>query len=224
MARKFGDPIEPYSHNVVTLWYRAPELLLGQKKYTSAVDMWSVGCIFGEIILRKPVFNGKSEIDTLQKIFRLCGTPTAESWPDMSELPLIKNRGVKFVSHNPSWREVFPVPQAHYSNRSALSDSGLELLRRMLDPDPSTRITAQKALEHPWFHKEKPPPQRITFMPTVPDTNSRTRHVKNPDRSLNAEDIRTRMEFHNQENRFLGRIDADRYLVEMETAAQKNRC
>jgi len=184
--------------------------------------MWSVGCIFGELILRKPIFNGRTELETLQKIFKLCGTPTFETWSEMCNLPMIKNRGVKFVEQLPSWREVFSAPKAHYSNRTALSDLGLDLLKRLLDPNPTTRITAQKALNHEWFSLEKPHPQRITFMPTVPDTNSRVRHGgKNPDRSLNTEDIRNRMEFHNQENRFLGRVDADRYLVELEHATQK---
>lgn len=57
----------------MTLWYRAPELILGQREYTTAVDMWSVGCIMAELLLRRPLFNGKSEMDALDKIFKFCG-------------------------------------------------------------------------------------------------------------------------------------------------------
>ena len=72
LARDYGSPLKPYTPIVVTLWYRSPELLLGEKLYSTAVDMWSVGCIFGELLLHKPLFQGKSEIDQLNKIFQVC--------------------------------------------------------------------------------------------------------------------------------------------------------
>ncbi|EXL65731.1 cyclin-dependent kinase 1 [Fusarium oxysporum f. sp. conglutinans race 2 54008] len=70
LARAFGVPLRPYTHDVVTLWYRAPELLLGEKQYSTGVDMWSVGCIFAEMCTRKPLFPGDSEIDEIFKIFQ----------------------------------------------------------------------------------------------------------------------------------------------------------
>ena len=66
---------------VVTLWYRAPELLLGQRQYSEAIDIWSVGCIFAELILREPIFCGKGELEQLELIFRVLGNPTEETWP-----------------------------------------------------------------------------------------------------------------------------------------------
>nr|ADE76548.1 unknown [Picea sitchensis] len=75
MARQYGSPLKTYTHLVVTLWYRAPELLLGAKKYSTAVDMWSIGCIMAELLAKEPVFKGKSEIDQLDKIFKTLGTP-----------------------------------------------------------------------------------------------------------------------------------------------------
>ncbi|KAI8971470.1 kinase-like domain-containing protein, partial [Mycotypha africana] len=91
LARKYGSPLGNMTQLVVTLWYRAPELLLGAKEYTTAIDMWSVGCIFAELLNNEPLLPGRSEIDQLDKIFKLLGTPTEEIWPGFSELPHAKN-------------------------------------------------------------------------------------------------------------------------------------
>lgn len=76
LARAFGIPIKTLTHEIETLWYRAPEVLLGQKQYSLGVDIWAVGCIFAELIEKKPMFNGDSEIDQIFKIFQFHGTPT----------------------------------------------------------------------------------------------------------------------------------------------------
>ena len=81
LARMFGDPLREMTSLVVTLWYRAPELLLGTKIYDTAVDMWSVGCIFAELLLKEPLFPGKNETDQLSRIIRLLGLPTESTWP-----------------------------------------------------------------------------------------------------------------------------------------------
>ncbi|CAO1598452.1 hypothetical protein XANCAGTX0491_002218 [Xanthoria calcicola] len=81
MARYYGDPPPKLTQLVVTLWYRGPELLLGADKYGAEVDMWSVGCIFGELLLKEPLLQGKNEI------FELCGIPTEETWPGFKRLP-----------------------------------------------------------------------------------------------------------------------------------------
>lgn len=73
---------------MVTLWYRCPELLLGKRTYSTEVDTWSIGCIFAEFLLRKPLFMGEGEADQISKIFKLIGAPTEESWPGFSSLPL----------------------------------------------------------------------------------------------------------------------------------------
>ena len=140
LAREYGSPLKQYTPVVVTLWYRAPELLLGTKvscnipyhytalitsiinivvqEYSTAVDMWSVGCIFAEFILQKPLFQGKSEIDQLNLIFKVynvqthrhdilthmlthmlthththtqeLGNPNDQIWPGYSDLPIAK--------------------------------------------------------------------------------------------------------------------------------------
>ncbi|KAJ3125910.1 Cyclin-dependent kinase catalytic subunit [Nowakowskiella sp. JEL0407] len=139
LARSFGVPLRTYTHEVVTLWYRAPEILLGSRHYSTGVDMWSVGCIFAEMCLKDPIFPGDSEIDQLFKIFRLLGTPTPEIWPKVVELPDYKD-------HFPMW---------HKQNLEALipvGTYGCDLIRRMLEYDPGRRISARKALNHPYFH------------------------------------------------------------------------
>ncbi|KAL3818674.1 hypothetical protein ACJIZ3_004579 [Penstemon smallii] len=96
LARQYGSPLKPYTHLVVTLWYRAPELLLGAKQYSTAIDMWSLGCIMAELLSKEPLFNGKSELDQLDKIFRVLGTPNEAIWPGCTKLPAYK---VNFVKH-----------------------------------------------------------------------------------------------------------------------------
>ncbi|CBZ49634.1 hypothetical protein NCLIV_001240 [Neospora caninum Liverpool] len=177
MARKFGFPLHNrvFTKNVVTLWYRPPEILLGEGTYDAACDVWAVGAIFGEFLRKKPLFAGHGELDTLNKIFKLCGTPTETSWPEFNSLPHIKNK--KFFTSppqcQPSWREVFPPPSKHLAMGSSgvLTDLGLDLLQKLLELNPAKRITAAEALQHEYF-QEKPRPQLKELMPTFPDTNS----------------------------------------------------
>ncbi|KAJ3123883.1 Cyclin-dependent kinase catalytic subunit [Nowakowskiella sp. JEL0407] len=138
LARSFGVPLRTYTHEVVTLWYRAPEILLGSRHYSTAVDMWSVGCIFAEMCTKHPLFPGDSEIDELFKIFRLLGTPTPEVWPKVVELPDYKD-------HFPMWQKKDLDSEIH---AGALV---CDLIQRMLEYDPARRISARKALLHPYF-------------------------------------------------------------------------
>jgi len=90
LARSFGLPLKTYTHEVVTLWYRAPEVMLGTKIYGTAIDMWSVGCVLFEIVTKKPLFQGKSEVDQLFKIFKILGTPANATWQGCNDLPEMK--------------------------------------------------------------------------------------------------------------------------------------
>ncbi|KAG6902147.1 Cyclin-dependent kinase A-1 [Termitomyces sp. Mi166 len=88
LARAFGIPMRTYTHEVVTLWYRAPEVLLGSRHYATGIDMWSVGCILAEMAMQgQPLFPGDSEIDQIFKIFRILGTPNEQTWQGVSSLP-----------------------------------------------------------------------------------------------------------------------------------------
>jgi cyclin-dependent kinase 2 len=100
LARAFGVPVRTYTHEVVTLWYRSPELLLGSQYYSTPVDIWSIGCIFAEMITKRPLFPGDSEIDQLFRIFRTLGTPDECSWPGISTLPDYKSSFPKWPKQN----------------------------------------------------------------------------------------------------------------------------
>ena len=89
LARAFSVPLRPYSHEVVTMWYRSPELLLGATEYTIAVDMWSVGCIFFEMVVMQALFPGDTAIEMIERIFELLGTPNTTIWPEYEQLPVL---------------------------------------------------------------------------------------------------------------------------------------
>jgi cyclin-dependent kinase len=199
LGRAFSVPVKSYTHEIVTLWYRAPEVLLGSAYYACPVDMWSVGCIFAELVRKvrerarnwkegglfvclfwrgrprprfpfsgekekkknscmfppqqppqpkkqqQPLFPGDSEWQQLLHIFKLLGTPNDRSWPGVTKL--------RDWHEFPQWRpqdlaRVFPT----------LEEDGLDLLRRMLQYDPSRRISAKEALRHPYFDDLGAPP------------------------------------------------------------------
>ena len=140
LARAFCPPIRPLTHEVVTLWYRPPEILLGQQTYAPPVDVWAIGTIFVEMVTKRPLFPGDSEIDELYKIFRQLGTPTEDVWPGVTQLP-------DWNAAFPRWvkSEFSPAVTNH------LDANGMELLELFLKYDPKDRITAKDALDHPYF-------------------------------------------------------------------------
>ena len=91
LARAFSIPMRPFTHEVVTIWYRPPELLLGATEYSIAVDMWSIGCIFFELCKLKPLFNASQEIEMINLIFKDLGTPNDDIWPGYSQLPHVQS-------------------------------------------------------------------------------------------------------------------------------------
>eukprot|EP00918_Siedleckia_nematoides_P030670 GHVU01066424.1.p1 GENE.GHVU01066424.1~~GHVU01066424.1.p1 ORF type:complete len:292 (+),score=28.67 GHVU01066424.1:153-1028(+) len=139
LARAFGIPVRSYTHEVVTLWYRAPDVLMGSRSYSTPVDIWSVGCIFAEMVNGRPLFPGTSEEDQLHKIFRTLGTPTPDTWPGMRQLPEFKTDFDLFPPE--SWDRIVPT----------LEPLGRDLLSKMLQCDPDKRITAKAAMSHDYF-------------------------------------------------------------------------
>ncbi|KZW02932.1 Pkinase-domain-containing protein [Exidia glandulosa HHB12029] len=145
LARAFGIPLRTYTHEVVTLWYRAPEVLLGSRHYSTAIDMWSVGCIVAEMVLRGcPLFPGDSEIDQIFKIFQLLGTPNEDNWEGVTKLP-------DFKPTFPQWSARTDFDKMFVG----LEKPGIDLIRQMLIYDTSKRISAKRALAHPYFEGVK---------------------------------------------------------------------
>ena len=143
LARVFGSLNRKWTHQVFARWYRAPELLLGSKTYGPGVDMWAVGCIFAELMLRKPYLPGNSDIDQLGKIYAALGTPTEETWPGHTTLPDY----IEFTAQTaPNPRQLFVTAPME----------ALDLLQALLAFDPSRRVGARDALRHPYFSSNPP--------------------------------------------------------------------
>ena len=139
LARAFSVPLRKYTHEVVTLWYRAPEILLGSETYSTPVDVWSVGCILAELSNGVPLFPGDSEIDELRRIFQALGTPSEASWPGVTKL---RDYSPTF----PSWPK-----KATSLVVPSLCPAGVDLFDKMMAYEPGMRISAKAALEHPYF-------------------------------------------------------------------------
>ncbi|KAL9111549.1 MAG: hypothetical protein Q9227_004037 [Pyrenula ochraceoflavens] len=139
LARAFGVPLRTYTHEVVTLWYRAPEILLGGRQYSTGVDIWSIGTIFAEMWTRRPLFSGDSEIDQIFKIFKVLGTPDDETWPGVTSFP-------DFKPTFPKWAR-----DDLHKFLPKMTEDGVELLEMMLEYDPAHRISAKRAVNHSWF-------------------------------------------------------------------------
>ncbi|KII93244.1 hypothetical protein PLICRDRAFT_171027 [Plicaturopsis crispa FD-325 SS-3] len=188
LARRYGDPVGVggMTQLVVTLWYRAPEILLGAKTYSTAVDMWSVGCIFAELLLKEPLFQAKGEIELLSMIFKLLGPPTNSSWPEYSTLPLAKTLSL-------------PSPQPHQFRQrfQYMTTAGIDLLMSLLTYDPERRITAEEALQHPYFTESPLPkhPDLFGSFPSAAAGEKRRKPFDSPSAPMRAADYKLLTEF-----------------------------
>lgn len=164
LARYFRAYRVAYTPGVVTLWYRAPEILLGDDAYTEAIDLWAVGCVLGELLLGGPLFPGQTVPETLGRIAVLLGDIDPATWPGAASLP--GGRTLPPPRSPPARVEdvgrVFP----------GLSREGCDLLLGLLAYDPDRRLTAREALRHPWF-REAPAARPPESMPTFPSTQGR---------------------------------------------------
>lgn len=149
LARKYQTPLKQMTQMVVTLWYRAPELLYGESVYGPPVDMWSVGCIFGELLKKEPMLQGQGELDQINRIVQLLGAPNESTWPEFNLLPNAKtfrwrNKGP------PTLLGTFPV-NTFTGGQTYLDPNGFDLLSKLLTLDPKRRISGGDALNHPYF-------------------------------------------------------------------------
>ncbi|CAE6458981.1 unnamed protein product [Rhizoctonia solani] len=163
LARLCRSPLQPLLSGdkvVVTIWYRAPELLLGARHYTKAIDCWAVGCIFAELLALRPIFKGEEakldakknvpfQRDQLTKIFDVLGTPTEQNWPGLTSMPEYKN----FITCD---RQENKLSQ-WYRQRSRNLDCGYDLMCQLFEYDPARRLDARGALSHWWFQEEPVP-------------------------------------------------------------------
>ena len=167
LARTFSSKFDrDYTQMVVTLWYRAPELLLGTRKYSSAIDVWSVGCVMAQLLTGRALLTGSGEIDQLRRTYDTLGDPEPgvfAGYPHFDKLQHIRRS-----KHAPDLSETL--------RRSSVkvTDELLDLLTSLLDLDPRTRISAQDALDHPWF-RTHPLPKEVGLMPTFASSNEQAR-------------------------------------------------
>ena len=155
-----GVAVRDYTSLVVTRWYRPPELLLSLKRYTPAIDLWGVGCILGEVFERRPILEGKTDVDQCHRIFRLVGSPTEERMPGWSSLPGIQGGG--------NWKNEDGDIEQRFGRH--LGREGLDLLKQLLSLDYKRRINAIDALQHPYF-KVEPLPARPEDLPRYNDSH-----------------------------------------------------
>ncbi|KAI7889036.1 kinase-like domain-containing protein [Mucor mucedo] len=163
LARDMDNGDEEYTKSVVTRWYRPPELILGEGRYTSAIDMWGVGCVFGELIKSRAILQGQDDLDQLKKIFNLCGSPNQKNMPNWHKLPdARKTRFKKTV------RRV----RREYSSFDPLA---ADLLDKLLVLDPKKRSTALEALDHNYF-SSSPLPTNPANLPKYESSHNYDRH------------------------------------------------
>lgn len=143
LARAKSVPSHTYSHEVVTLWYRPPDVLLGSTEYSTSLDMWGVGCIFVEMVTGMPTFPGiRDTYDQLDKIFKLLGTPTEETWPSVTHLPGYRPHKLGFYR---------PRKLGHSFPKLYDIIEGEAIATALLQLNPENRIGAEEAIYHPYF-------------------------------------------------------------------------
>lgn len=142
------NSIRKYTNRVVTLWYRAPELLFGSTNYSTPIDVWAIGCVFSELMTSVPLFKGLKEAEQVEKIFEKLGSPTEENWPGVTALPFFNqlNPRVKYPNH---FRDFF-------KDNNKVEDVAFDLLKSMLRLNPNKRISIDDALNHEYFTTHLP--------------------------------------------------------------------
>ncbi|KDR84392.1 hypothetical protein GALMADRAFT_56746 [Galerina marginata CBS 339.88] len=191
LARLIHEPLQPLFAGdkvVVTIWYRAPELLMGAKHYTKAIDCWAVGCVVAELVSLRPIFKGEEakldskknvpfQRDQLLKIFEVIGTPDEKDWPGVVDMP--EYQSMKRLDH-------FQNRLADWCNSRMRSPLAYDLLRQLFIYDPDARLTAKDALQHKWFQDDPKPTWKYVSIPSPSrlhiqaSPSSSNTHLTNP--------------------------------------------
>lgn len=195
LARIIYQPLQPLFAGdkvVVTIWYRAPELLMGAKHYNKAIDCWAVGCVMAELASLRPIFKGEEakldskknvpfQRDQLLKIFEILGTPEGIAFCFKNHE--FHSEDPPFASAEKDWLGVVDMPEYQnmkrldpFSNRlydwcqsRIRTPGGYDLLRHLFAYDPDSRLTAKEALQHKWFHEDPKPTWKCVYFPHVND-------------------------------------------------------
>ena len=188
LARSFADPYNRMTWNVITRWYRPPELLYRARHYGGAVDVWSVGCVFAELILRVPYLAGTSDVDQIDKICQAIGSPAEQNWPGVSELQdYVKSDPIRPLQKKESFLGLF----------GTVGEGGVDLLISTLVLDPRKRVTAKQFLQHRWWTSE-PRPTKTENLPRKGGTSARDKV---------GEDLKRRGGELDNENKVARRLD-----------------
>ncbi|TGZ60448.1 hypothetical protein CRM22_008523 [Opisthorchis felineus] len=170
LARLFQNTKERlYSHQVATRWYRAPELLYGAKKYSAAVDLWAIGCIFGELLNNSPLFPGENDIEQLWVVIKILGTPNETIWPELKDLPDYNK--ITFNACEPTpFEDVLPDA----------SREAVDLIKQFLIYSPDERISASRALQHSYFTTDPLPAHHSQLPRPGPNRSGLTTSILHP--------------------------------------------
>jgi len=178
LSRTLGNPKQPSTPKVVTLWYRAPEILFGSRTHSSAMDMWSAGCVLAELLQHQALFPARGETELFDQIINTIGSPNESIWPGFNKLPFFQMYSLKHQPYN-NLKQKFPY----------LTDAGHRLMNQMLFYNPDKRISALDALEHPYFN-ERPLPVKPEMMPTFPEYRNKRRQTdRKEDRKEDKQDL-----------------------------------
>ncbi|KAG2013013.1 CMGC/MAPK protein kinase [Coprinopsis cinerea AmutBmut pab1-1] len=197
LARLCYEPLQPLFAGdkvVVTIWYRAPELLMGAKHYNKAIDCWAVGCVMAELASLRPIFKGEEakldskknvpfQRDQLIKIFEVLGTPDERDWPGVVDMPEYRN--MKLLDH-------FSNRLSDWCHSRIRSPQGYDLLRQLFAYDPDNRLTADQAVQHKWFHEDP--------LPTWNAFQSLAQHQIPPCRRITQDEAPSMMPMATQQN------------------------
>lgn len=153
LSRYFSLPLRQYSPGVVSQWYKAPELLIGDRFYELSIDIWAAGCIIAEMTNGRPLFQGDSDTQEIHKIFEILGTPTKEEFPNFGQLlESFHNYPRQDLATVLNTKDVYLI----------------DLLNKIFNYNPIKRITAQEALHHPYFYQICPTIKQMCWPPNLP--------------------------------------------------------